>query len=606
VIVYGDRCLDIGLGAFTAGLKRRLEANAGGLAEARVRLVLAGQLQQATEDAELACAAACAELTALAADSFVQLLQARAKPNVFRRAMLERLDAVDRLGPAGCTVTTHTPEGFAWYGLYPDAYAQAAAEWARQMKPASPVLVLGIRSIGTTLAATVAAVLRAHALQVTCCTLRPQGHPFRRTCVLPPDLTPPTQALIVDEGPGLSGTSMVAVAEALLARGTPRDAITFFPGHAHGPGPQASAQARRWWRDTPVCCVRWEELYFAERSALRTLEDMAQTLLGEPLSGPLLDVGGGRWWQAIAPGADGPLALAPFLEQPKLLARAGSSAAVLLKFTGFALAPLPGQNLHTLAEVQAASLGRLAARGLSVAPLADAHGWLVLPWLDGRRLRAADMSAAFLHRLAAYITAVAGPPLHAAERQASFQRLRLLLETNVEALLGAAAAQIAARASARVEEEVKSSELPSYGDGRLAPHEWIKPVAEGGTVVKLDAGGHHADHTAIGPQPLWWDAAGAAVEWGLDNKTAQLLTQMLGLPIGKPASFFRAGYAAFRAAVAVFAQTASVTQSASLAANAPFPRSAAAGQAEQTRPYAAALAYYRGRLLQELENLDRQ
>jgi hypothetical protein len=589
VIVYGNRSLEIGLGEFTAGLKRRLHENSGSLAEARVHLVLAGQLQQAAEDADLACARACAELTAAAADTFVELLQGRAKPSAARRATLERLDAVDRVGPAHRALSTRTPEGFAWYGLYPDAYAQAAAEWVRQIKPASPVMVLGIRSIGTTLAATVAAVLRAHSLQVSCATLRPQGHPFRRTCVLPPDLTPPTHALIVDEGPGLSGTSMMAVAEALLACGTARDAITFFPGHAHGPGRHACAQARRWWTETPVHCVRWEDLYFAQRSALRTLEDVAQALLGEALSGPLLDIGGGRWCQAVAQGDEEPLALAPFLEQPKLLARGRSSRAVLFKFAGFALAPVRGRvGLHTLAEAQAASLAKLAARGLSIAPLADAHGWLVLPWLDGRRLRRADMNPRFLRTLAAYMTAVAEAPLQAAERQASFQRLRLLLETNAEALLGAAAAQIAARASARLEGQINSWELTSYGDGRLAPHEWIKPVAEGCTLVKLDAGGHHADHTAIGPQPLWWDVAGAAVEWGLDNDTAALLAQLMGLREGTPASYFRAAYAAFRAAVASFAQNACVA------------KPAEAGQ------YPAALGYYRSRLIQELEALDRQ
>jgi hypothetical protein len=45
-------------------------------------------------------------------------------------------------------------------------------------------------------------------------------------------------------------------------------------------------------------------------------------------------------------------------------------------------------------------------------------------------------------------------------------------------------------------------------------NEWIKPAAEGGTIVKLDAGGHHADHAAIGPDPLWWDVAGVAARMG--------------------------------------------------------------------------------------------
>jgi hypothetical protein len=586
VIVYGDRSVQISLGAFTAGLRRRVNQDVGGLTEARVRLVLAGQLQQATEDADLPCASACAELTALAADSFVQLLQGRTKPRPVRRLILEQLAAIERIGAAGGILTMCTPEGFAWYGLYPDAYAQAAAAWLRDTKPAAPVMVFGIRSIGTTLAATVTAVLRARGVQVTCCTLRPQGHPFHRTCVLPANLRPPVHALIVDEGPGLSGTSMVAVAEALLARGTARSAITFFPGHAHGPGRCASNRARTWWKETPVRCVRWEELKFAERPALRTLHEVAQAVLEETLPGPLLDVGGGRWWQAVEHDNERPFALAPFLEQPKLLARAPSSAGLLFKFTGFALAPSPGLELRTLAEVQALHLATLAQRGLSVAPLANTHGWIVLPWLEGRPLRAADMSGPFLHRLAAYIMAVAQAPLEAAERQAGFQRLRRLLETNAGALLGTSAAHIAARASVRVEAQIIRCELPSYGDGRLAPHEWIKTVAQGGRIFKVDAGGHQADHTAIGAQPLWWDLAGAAVEWDLDAATAELLAQMLGLREGKLARYFRAAYAAFRAAIAWYRQSAS------------------AGEPEQAQS-AAALSYYRYRLVHELAGLDR-
>ena len=79
------------------------------------------------------------------------------------------------------------------------------------------------------------------------------------------------------------------------------------------------------------------------------------------------------------------------------------------------------------------------------------------------------------------------------------------------------AAQIAVRASARVEDESKTLALPAMATAALPHTNGLKPVAGHGTIVKLDAGGHYADHTAIGPQPLWWDVAGAAVEWGLDN-----------------------------------------------------------------------------------------
>lgn len=50
----------------------------------------------------------------------------------------------------------------------------------------------------------------------------------------------------------------------------------------------------------------------------------------------------------------------------------------------------------------------------------------------------------------------------------------------------------------------------------------------------------------------------------------------------------------FRAAVAALAQSA------------PFPQSASGGKSKQDGPYGAALGFYRGRLIQELKDLDRQ
>src|SRR5690349_8959561 len=49
------------------------------------------------------------------------------------------------------------PEGFAFYAVYPEAYVEAA----RRLKLSGPPRVIGIRSIGTTLGAIVAAALGA-------------------------------------------------------------------------------------------------------------------------------------------------------------------------------------------------------------------------------------------------------------------------------------------------------------------------------------------------------------------------------------------------------------------------------------------------------------
>src|SRR3569833_1981406 len=54
------------------------------------------------------------------------------------------------------------PEGYAYHGLYPEQYVGAAHAWARTHtpEPSGYALVVGLRTIGTSLAAMVAAVLR--------------------------------------------------------------------------------------------------------------------------------------------------------------------------------------------------------------------------------------------------------------------------------------------------------------------------------------------------------------------------------------------------------------------------------------------------------------
>jgi hypothetical protein len=74
-------------------------------------------------------------------------------------------------------------------------------------------------------------------------------------------LSQPTGAYaIVDEGPGLSGSSFASVATWLLRRGVPRERIVFLPSHAGEPGRMASDETRALWRDVRKCVVDFEEL----------------------------------------------------------------------------------------------------------------------------------------------------------------------------------------------------------------------------------------------------------------------------------------------------------------------------------------------------------
>src|ERR671921_253291 len=108
------------------------------------------------------------------------------------------------------------------------------------------IQVIGIRSIGTGLAAMVATGLRAPAPV----TVRPVGHPFRRELALSPELAAALRAerearfAVVDEGPGLSGSSFGAVADFLEDQRVTPGRICFFPSHIGDLGPQASPRHR--------------------------------------------------------------------------------------------------------------------------------------------------------------------------------------------------------------------------------------------------------------------------------------------------------------------------------------------------------------------------
>ncbi len=118
-------------------------------------------------------------------------------------------------------------EGFAYYALHPRKMAMLLDT----LELRSPVAVLGIRSIGVTLSAVACAALRLRGIQCQRRNVRPTGHPYDRKLELTPELSdwvasvPEAGFLVVDEGPGISGSSFLAVAEALVQCGVRQERI---------------------------------------------------------------------------------------------------------------------------------------------------------------------------------------------------------------------------------------------------------------------------------------------------------------------------------------------------------------------------------------------
>src|SRR5207248_1441321 len=133
--------------------------------------------------------------------------------------------------------------------------------------------------------------------------------------------------------------------------------------------------------------------------------------------------------------------------------------------------------------------------------------------------------------------------------EAARTRLREMLYWNTWEALGEETAERTRMWCDRAFEIEGEEPSPSYGDGRMAPHEWLHLPS--GRLLKMDSVGHDGDHTAVSRQPLAWDVAGALVEWGLDGEAAIPLlaaVQEAGEPTYPAAllDFYRMAYAAFR------------------------------------------------------------
>lgn len=528
MIVYGDPVFSSTLSRELQRLAETFARPAGEPADLlRAALVHAGQVEQAAADAGHPDLPLLEKLT-----------------DRLAAALLGESDEVEAAlraaaGAADVPLRLTIPEGPAFYALYPEQYAEAARRWLALHPRPGAVLVVGLRSVGTTFSAVVQAVLRGGGVATRRATTRPEGHPFERRVELPRELAEGiTWALVVDEGPGLSGSSMAATARELERLGIPPERIAFFPGHAGEPGSSAPGWVRERWSITPRWVVSPDELQWNGGSLAEALAARTVARLGGEVAG-VDDLGGGLWRRHV-PGAAAIPATVPF-EAPKLRVRLRDGRAVLWKFAGLAA---EGSGIPA-AQAALDRLTRLAQDGWTARPQEAFLGWVATPWCDGSPLRRGDGNRLLLAHVGRYVAAAAGPPLDEEEETAARERLAHMLYWNTWEALGQEAAARAREWSERIAGRHPTG-LPRYGDGRLAPHEWRR--LPGGEPVKVDAAGHDRDHTCIGPQPFLWDVAGALAEWEPAPPGESVLLQAAGAAELPPEllDYYRLAYATFR------------------------------------------------------------
>jgi hypothetical protein len=395
---------------------------------------------------------------------------------------------------------TKRAEGFSYYALYPEAYLSAAAS----LPLGPPTRVIGIRSIGVALGAIVAAALGTPAPW----TLRPVGDPFRRRVAVSEDFAaelladPACRFVIVDEGPGLSGSTFGAVADFLEDRGVEPSRIHFFPSHPGPPGAQASGRDRDRWDRSRRHSASFETLLLQPPCAMHRLEGWAAGLVGAPTQ-RLDDISGGRWRALRFTDAATWPAIHPHQERRKFLLRTARDT-WLLKFTGL--------GRHGMEQVSRARM--LHSAGFTPEVAGYCHGFLVERWIgDAAPL---DLCADNRNRIVAHIgryLAFRGRRFPAAPGEgATMEALWHMARHNAEQALGEGIAERMDRWKLELpglEQRIRRV----WTDNRLHVWEWLQ--RPDGTILKTDALDHATAHDLIGCQDLAWDVVGASIELGL-------------------------------------------------------------------------------------------
>lgn len=490
MLVYGDPVRTIDLASWSDRLASPV-SGASAIArhaERVARLILTGQALQAVADAQFEAAGERdVETPETQALGDLLLSLACEVGASWRGARVEEA----RLTPPRLTgrLVAREPEGYAFYALYPELYYDAA----RRCGPEPQALALGLRSIGTSLAAVVAAGLGGRDLA----TVRPKGPVFARE-IDAPDLARrlaggPRLVAIVDEGPGLSGSSFKAGADFVRAAG-PAHRRLLFPSHRKGPGGEAAPETRNLFKRGPCAFAPFEEGVLASGRLAAWAED----LVG-PALGPLEDLSGGLWRARLyAREADWP-AVDIMQERRKYLLRTAEGA-FLLKFVG-----IGDGGAH-----KAAMARDLGQAGLAPEHVGFRHGFSIERWIDDARpldpradrprlLRALGRYIGFRRRFRVEAGSGAHPDL-----------LKRMVARNVGLALGADAGAQAARA---MDALTPARVTPIATDNRMHAHEWL--ARHDGALLKADGVDHHAGHDLIGAQDIAYDVAAASFEFDL-------------------------------------------------------------------------------------------
>lgn len=362
------------------------------------------------------------------------------------------------------------PEGFSYYGLNPLDFSELTLRLEPHLRPR--VAIIGIRTVGSTLSAVVAAALRSRGHLVTRTTVRPQGEPYRRVARLNgeqtkwvrQELTVGAEFLIVDEGPGFSGSTFLSVGRKLIELGIPRSRILFLCSRPFQPGNH--------WPDQEE---EWKSFRSCQAAYGRNIPAGANQYMGN-----------GCWRELLYPDLTQWPACWTQLERIKHLS---IDKRTLFKFEGFGRF---GAQARTQAQL-------LSQAGLSPQLLKFENGYGCYTFLQARPLAQRDLNAQFLPRFAEYCAFRAE---HFRAAACDTTSLMQMMHVNMELEFG-------------LTNPIQKIPIvhPVYPDCHMQPHEWL--LTKSGDVLKSDATGDGDGHQLPGPVDSAWDLAALMIEWNL-------------------------------------------------------------------------------------------
>jgi len=429
-------------------------------------------------------------------------------------------------------IKVNVPEGFVYYGLYPETYIDAADRFYEKYEPGN-VVCIGIRSIGTQLSALVSAQLINNNCNVHSFTVRLKGHPFSRYLVLSRELENFVRDnnhlwfIIVDEGPGLSGSTIGGTVNKLLILGVDPKKIVIFPSWESDGRNFVSKTAREIWPGF--------EKFVGEFQHLWIKSGKLETGFNCDI---LKEFSAGLWRKHLIQSEKDYPAVHPHHEKRKYLLKGKgkeNNTILLAKFAGLGNY---GKEIIKRGIVLGKSRFCPEIRGY-------ANGFVIMPFIEGVPMKPENVDEEFIKFVAEYFALINNE--FTAELTATWENMTAMILQNTTEGLGSEWVENAQRV-------IKQFPSSSYQhnvvaiDGHVMSHEWIK--TENG-FKKVDSLEHWSDQFFIGCQNIAWDIAGFIIEFELEEKMKRKLVDHYirltnDVDIESRLPFYLTAYCAFR------------------------------------------------------------